>query len=299
MPGAAQTTATAAEPIPARAGVGLKPQHYADILRDQPELGFFEVHAENYMGAGGPPHRYLTAIRERYPLSIHGVGLSLGSHEALDLAHLDRLTALVQRYEPGLVSEHLAWSVHQGQFLNDLLPLAYTRANLQRLVEHVEQVQTALKVQLLIENPATYVCFSSSEMSEAEFLQQLARRSGCGLLLDVNNVFVSASNHAYSASHYLEQFPTELVAELHIAGHSVARDELGDAFLVDSHDQAVIADVWQLLEQALTRTGPLPVLLERDGNIPDWSTLAAEADIADVIIRQHCLNRQRAHVSSI
>lgn len=267
--------------LPNRAGVGLKGEHYQDILDGKPDLGFFEVHAENYMGDGGPPHRYLTAIRERYPLSVHGVGLSIGGAGDLDAAHLERLARVVDRYEPGLVSEHLAWSTHDTGFLNDLLPLPYTEETLARVVEHVDQVQQRLKRQILIENPSTYVVFETSTMGEIEFISELAKRAGCGLLFDVNNVFVSATNHGWSAEAYVDAYPVEQVGEIHLAGHAEDVDDAGAPLLIDAHDREVKDDVWALYARTLRRTGPLPSLIEWDNDVPEWPVLMAEAARAD------------------
>jgi len=279
-------TTAKAESIPARAGIGLKPVHYETILRNLPDIGFFEVHAENYMGAGGPPHRYLAAIRETYPLSVHGVGLSLGGPEAPDETHLERLRAVVAHYQPGLVSEHLAWAGLDGRFANDLLPLPYTRRSLERTLAHVNRAQEVLGRRILIENPATYIRFVDSDIDECSFLRELAQRSGCGLLLDVNNVFVSANNHGFDAPDYLAAFPLDYVEEVHVAGHQATTDASGMELLIDSHDQPVSDPVWQLLAETLARSGPLPVLLERDGNIPAWDELAAEAAVADEFLQQ-------------
>ncbi len=279
------------EAIPARAGVALKPQHYQAILKENPDIGFFEVHAENYMGAGGPPHRYLTAIREQYPLSVHGVGLSLGGENPIDKHHLARLRQVVNRYQPQLVSEHLAWSSHDGKFLNDLLPVAYTRSSLDRLVAHLDQTQEALGRRILLENPATYLRFRQSEMQETEFLANAARRSGCLLLLDINNVYVSAVNHAYSAEKYIDEFPLSQVAQIHIAGHATEIDAEGQPLLIDSHDHEIASSVWRLYEHCLAQTGPLPTLLERDGNIPEWPVLFAEAQIAEMLL-DRCAGHQ-------
>jgi uncharacterized protein (UPF0276 family) len=293
-----QFATTDLELVPARTGIGLKPVHYETILRDKPDIGFFEIHAENYMGAGGPPHRYLAAIREHYPLSVHSVGLSLGGPLAPDEKHLERLSVVVDRYQPGLVSEHLAWSGLDGRFANDLLPLPYTRPSLERTLAHVDRTQTVLGRRVLIENPATYIRCAESDLHECEFLGELAQRSGCGLLLDVNNVYVSSRNHGLSARGYLAAFPLELVDEIHVAGHQPHTDADGSEFLIDSHDQPVSEEVWQLLDETLERAGPLPVLLERDGNIPDWQELAAEASLADSYLQRSAAtpkNRLLAH----
>ncbi len=271
-------------PIPARAGVGLKADHYREILETSPDIGWFEVHPENYMGAGGPPHAYLTQIRERYPLSLHGVGLSIGAERPLDTDHLARLKKLVDRYQPGLVSEHLAWSTHDTTFLNDLLPLPYTEETLARVARHVGQVQDALGRQILIENPSTYVVFDTSTMSETDFLKGVAERSGCGLLLDVNNVFVSATNHGFSPEFYIDTFPVEHVGEIHLGGHAEDEDEAGYPLLIDAHDRAVIDPVWQLYNRALRRCGVTPTLIEWDNDVPEWPVLFSEAQQAEAII---------------
>ncbi|MCC2111320.1 MAG: DUF692 domain-containing protein [Hyphomicrobiales bacterium] len=268
-------------PIPAGAGIGLKPMHYADILSAKPSLGFFEVHAENYMGAGGPPHRYLEAIRAHYPISVHGVGLNIGASGPLDWDHLMRLKAVVDRYEPGLVSEHLAWSSHGEVFYNDLLPLPLTKETLARVAEHVDEVQTVLGRRILIENPSTYVAFASSAIPETEFLTELAACSGCGLLLDVNNAFVSATNHGFDIIDYLDAFPAGKVEEIHLAGHAIDEDEAGRPLLIDAHDRAVADPVWAAYAVGLQRTGPVPTLIERDNDVPALSALLAEAEIAE------------------
>jgi hypothetical protein len=270
--------------VPRRTGVGLKPEHYRDVVEILPDIGWFEVHPENYMGAGGPPHFWLEQVRARYPLSLHGVGLSIGAVGGLSIGHLDRLKALIDRYEPGLFSEHLAWSTHETTFMNDLLPLPYTRETLALVADHVDQVQTHVGRHMLIENPSTYVGFSSSEMTEIEFLVELAKRSGCGLLLDVNNVFVSAVNHGFDPLAYVDAFPADLIGEIHLAGH--AEIDGGDAtvLLVDSHDGAVSDRVWGLYRRLIARTGPLPTLIEWDNDIPSWSELAGQAELAETFM---------------
>jgi uncharacterized protein (UPF0276 family) len=259
------------------AGTGFKHEHLAAILADEIVDGFFEVHAENYMGAGGPPHRMLTAIRQNYPLSLHGVCMSIGGMADLDPQHLARFRDLVLRYEPLLVSEHLAWSSHEGAFYNDLLPLPYTEAVLDRVCEHIDQVQEAIRRPLLLENPSTYVAFASSTMTEGDFIRAVAMRTGCGLLLDINNVFVSAINHGYSAEKYLTDFPVELVGEIHLAGHSEQRDDEDELLLIDSHDRSVADPVWELFRGVTTRIGPRPTLVEWDSDLPEWPVLRAQA----------------------
>ena len=280
--------------IPASAGVGLKPEHYRDILGGSPAIGWFEVHPENYMGAGGPPHHVLEQIRARYPLSLHGVGLSIGGAGPLDSEHLRRLKALVERYEPGLFSEHLAWSTHAGAYLGDLLPLPYTDAALAHVARHVDATQSTVGRRMLIENPSTYVRFAASEMSEIEFLTALARRTGCGLLLDVNNVFVSAANHHYDAAAYVDAFPVEHVGEIHLAGHAEIEDDDGGPLLIDAHDRAVPDEVWRLYERAISRAGPVPTLIEWDSDIPPWPVLFEEALRAERIMADRGTNHARS-----
>jgi uncharacterized protein (UPF0276 family) len=272
------------KPLPARAGVGLKPEHVGNILESRADIGFFEVHAENYMGAGGMPHAQLREIRERYALSVHGVGMSIGGERDIDPEHLARFKAVVGHYQPGLVSEHLAWSTHDDVFYNDLLPLPYTGETLRRVVEHVDAVQSALGRQILIENPSTYVTFVQSDWSEVEFMAQIAARSGCGLLFDVNNVFVSATNHGYSPRDYILAYPLQHVQEIHLAGHAGDHDDHGRPLLIDAHDRPVSGDVWELYRLVLSKTGPLPSLVEWDNDVPQWPVLLAEAHRADAIL---------------
>ncbi|MEN3149898.1 DUF692 domain-containing protein [Neorhizobium sp. IRAMC:178] len=284
---------THATTLPARAGMGLKPEHYEIILASRPDVGFFEVHAENYMGAGGPPHRYLEAITELYPLSLHGVGLSIGAAHALDKAHLKRLRNLIDRYRPQSFSEHLAWSTHETGFLNDLLPLPYTQETLARVIDHVDETQQALGRRLLLENPSTYVLFTDSTIDEIDFLASIAQRTGCGLLLDVNNVMVSAVNHRLDAAIYIDRFPVELVGEIHLAGYDETVDDAGDRLLIDAHGTAVKSDVVALYKHTLTRSGPLPTLIEWDNDVPDFATLHAEAARADAMLAAETLHRSQ------
>ncbi|OCW59371.1 DUF692 domain-containing protein [Hoeflea olei] len=271
-------------PLPPRAGAGLKPGHVDQILADDRPVGFFEVHAENYMGAGGAPHRALTAIRERFPLSVHGVGLSIGSESGIDPTHLERLARVVERYEPAMVSEHLAWSSHETGYFNDLLPVPYTAETLDRVARHVSQVQERLKRRILIENPSTYVLFENSTMAETDFIREIAARSGCGLLLDINNVFVSATNHSFQPLQYLRRFPLELVEEIHLAGHAEDLDDEGEPLLIDAHDRPVAEAVWKLFEIVISQTGPLPTLIEWNNDVPDWPVLRRELSLADAIL---------------
>jgi uncharacterized protein (UPF0276 family) len=276
--------------VPPRAGVGLKPQHYGHVLETRPDIGWFEVHPENYMGAGGPPHHYLERVRENYPLSFHGLGLSIGAAGPLDRRHLARLKALVDRYEPGLFSEHLAWSMHESAYLGDLLPLPYTEETLGYVAAHVEETQNVLGRRMLIENPSTYLRFTQSEMSEIEFLAALVERTGCGLLLDVNNVYVSAVNHDYNAAGYIDAFPMEHVEEIHVAGSAEAQDDLGEVLAIDAHDRSVRDAVWRLYARAISRSGAVPTLIEWDRNIPAWPVFFAEARRAEIIMQDRRTN---------
>ena len=235
-----------ASSLPACVGVGFKPAHFCDILAAPQPVGFFEVHAENYMGTGGPPHAQLGALRERYALSVHGVGLSIGSMRPLDQDHLARLRKLCDRYAAESFSEHLAWSSHDDIYLNDLLPLPYTRETLARVVEHVDEVQTVLGRQMLLENPSTYIRFSESTIAEVEFLAEVSKRTGCGLLLDINNVFVSAKNHGTQPLPYLDSFPLDRVKEIHLGGHHEETDDAGAPLLIDAHGSPVSTAVWVL-----------------------------------------------------
>ncbi|MBV9111607.1 MAG: DUF692 domain-containing protein [Hyphomicrobiales bacterium] len=270
--------------LPLHAGVGFKPEHFAAIDAAPQPIGFFEIHAENYMGAGGPPHAKLKRLHEDYALSIHGVGLSIGSMQALDRDHLARLKSLCDRYEPESFSEHLAWSSHDNVFLNDLLPLPYTEATLARVVQHVDQVQSSLGRRMLLETPSTYLIFEESTIAEADFLREIARRTGCGLLLDVNNVFVSATNHRLDARDYLASFPLDCVGEIHLSGHAVTTDETGATLLIDAHDSPVADPVWALYEKVVERLGRVATLVEWDNDLPDWPVLRREAEAAEVVL---------------
>ena len=233
------------------------------------------------MGAGGPPHRRLEAIRERYPLSLHGVGLSIGSPGPLDQAHLARLARVAERYQPAVVSEHLAWSTHDGAFLNDLLPLPYTEETLARVSEHIDLVQTTLKRTMLLENPSTYVAFAETTMSETDFLRAIVRRTGCGLLLDVSNIFVSATNHGFDPDRYLAEFPLAAVGEIHLAGCADDVDDAGLPLLIDAHNSPVRDAVWRLYAEAIRRLGATPTLIEWDNDVPPWPSLLSEASRAE------------------
>lgn len=271
-------------PIGGLAGTSFKHEHLAAILANGPQRGFFEVHAENYMGAGGPPHRALEAIRRDHPLSLHGVCMSLGGPQPLDKAHLAHFRGLVARYQPAMVSEHLAWSTHETSFFNDLLPLPYTEATLRHVCDHIDQMQEAIRRPILLENPSTYLAFTETTMSETDFIRGVAARTGCGLLLDINNVFVSATNHGFSALDYLADFPLSRVGEIHLAGHDEQADDDGEPLLIDSHDGPVADAVWKLYEIVIRRCGPVPTLIEWDSKIPDWPVLQAEAAAAQAIL---------------
>lgn len=270
--------------IPAKGGIGLKAEHYRSILTGKPEIGFFEIHAENYMGAGGPPHRYLTAIREHYPISLHGVGLSIGGTGPLDKAHLQRLKALNERYEPGLFSEHLAWSSHDTGYLSDLLPLPYTNETLARVCDHIDETQETIGRRMLLENPSSYLTFDESSWAESSFIAEIVRRTGCGLLLDVNNVFVSARNLKSDPLSYLDSYPLRFVEEIHLAGHDSRLDAEGEEVLIDAHGSPVAPDVWALFENVISRIGPKPSLIERDNDVPPLADLLAEAHRAETIM---------------
>lgn len=287
---------TSQNAMPKRAGVGLKAEHYRTIMETSPDIGFFEVHAENYMGAGGPPHRYLSAIRERYPLSLHGVGLSIGADQPLDGDHLARLKQLIDRYSPALFSEHLAWSSHDAGFLNDLLPLPYTNETLSRVVEHVDQVQDTLGRQMLLENPSSYLAFTESTWGETDFIAEIVRRTGCGLLLDINNVHVACTNQDWNPIAYLNGYPLSHVHEIHLAGFAPDADEQGRPLLIDAHDRPVEEIVWGLFAHTIECIGPVPTLIEWDANVPDWPALKAEAERADLIMSDIDRMQQRALV---
>ena len=272
-------------PPPDRAGVGLKSEHYRTVLEARPDLGWFEVHPENYMVEGGPPLRYLEAVRADYPLSLHGVGMSLGSCEPPPLDHLERLKRLVDRFEPFVVSEHLSWSRIGERFLADLLPVPMTLEALDVMAGNVARAQDHLGRRLLIENPSTYLEFGRVEIPETQFLADLVRRTGCGLLLDVNNLYVCANNHGFDPLDWLDAFVLDAVEEIHVAGHAV-NDADGHPIRVDDHGSAVIADVWALYEEVIGRRGAVPTLIERDANLPPFEELLAEAHRADRVARE-------------
>ena len=269
---------------PGLVGIGLRAPHVAEIIATPPPVGWLEVHVENYLG-GGPAPRVLDAIRRAHPLSLHGVGLSLGSAEGLDRRHLERLAGLVRRIEPALVSEHLSWSITGGAYLNHLLPLPYTEESLELVCRHVSQSQEALGRRLLIENPSSYLRFRHSPIPEPEFLGELARRTGCGLLCDVNNVFVTCHNLGQDPAAYLAALPSDAIGEIHLAGHS-SNDVDGRIVLIDDHGSRVAPAVWALYEQAVRRIGPRPTLIEWDTDIPELPVLLEEAARAGRILEQ-------------
>lgn len=256
-------------------------------------MGFFEVHAENYMVDGGPFHHWLGRIRQQYPISLHGVGLSIGGEGPLDREHLRRLATLVDRYEPAAFSEHLAWSSHGDVYLNDLLPLEYDSATLIRVCDHVDQVQNRLKRRLLLENPSTYLSFSASTLTEAQFLREVITRTGCGLLLDVNNAYVSCVNRGADAMAFIEALPLEAVGEIHLAGFSADSDAAGDSLLIDSHGSPVDDAVWDLYRGVIARLGPTPTLIEWDNDVPELDVLLAEAGQAQRILSGRAKPRTR------
>lgn len=281
---------TASRPVPAQAGIGLRSAHHDEFLDRRPAIPWVEVHSENFFADGGRQLQVLDAVRRDYPLSLHGVGLSLGGTDPLDPDHLRRLKRLVQRAEPALVSEHVCWSSADGIFLNDLLPLPCTEAALAHVSRRVGAVQDYLGRQILVENVSSYLQFEGAEMTEWDFLVQVARRAGCGILLDVNNIYVSAMNHGFQAGEYLRAIPPELVGEVHLAGHTVAGD-----ILIDTHSAPVADAVWALYREALRLIGPVPTLIEWDAELPTLDRLLAEAAHADAEAGAVALGRSGAH----
>jgi uncharacterized protein (UPF0276 family) len=271
-------------PLPNRPGVGYKPQHFTDILETPGSVAWLEIHAENYMGDGGRPLAQLRALAGKFPFSVHGVGLSIGGEAPLDTAHLARLKHLVDWLNPAAFSEHLAWSTHDSHFMNDLLPLPYTAETLDRVAGHVSQVQDTIGRQMLLENPSSYLAFAESTLAETEFLALVAQRTGCGLLLDINNVFVSANNQKTDPYAYIDAFALDQVGEFHLGGHHHDQDDQGALLLIDSHSHPVIDPVWALFDYTLKKTGPKPALIEWDDNIPDWPRLESEAARAATLL---------------
>lgn len=272
--------------LPAKAGLCLKPQHYSAILSDQPNVAWFEVHAENYLGAGGVPLHYLQKIRQDYPLSIHGVGLSIGAADGLDANHLRRVANLVKRFQPESFSEHLAWSTHDSQFFNDLLPMPYNRATEDLVCQHIDQIQSLLDRQMLLENPSNYLALEDTVYAEQEFISNVVKRTGCALLLDVNNVYISACNCGYSAQQYIEQLPLHAVGEIHLAGHSVDATVEFEPLLIDAHDREVCDEVWSLFADTIALTGAKPALIEWDTDVPEWAVFMDELHRADRVMQE-------------
>ena len=272
-------------PIPAQAGVGLRAPHYREFLETRPAAGWLEAHPENYFTAGGKPLHFLEQLRTCYPLSLHGVGLSIGSTDLLNIRHLDRLKELIQRFEPALVSEHLSWGSVGGRYHNDLLPLPYTEEALEHMVTRVGQVQDYLDRQILVENVSSYLEYQLSVIPEWEFITELARRAGCGLLLDVNNLYVNACNHGFDPEIFLAAIPVERVQEIHLAGFTVNTFSDGQ-ILIDTHSRPVCEQVWALYRKAVQRFGPVPTLIEWDADLPPLPVLLAEADRADTILQE-------------
>jgi uncharacterized protein (UPF0276 family) len=269
--------------LPARSGVGLRAQHHEIVIRERPDIGWFEAHTENYFADGGAAVASLMRIRERYPVALHGVGLSLGSMDPLDRDHLARIERAVRRFEPVLVSEHLSWSSVNGRFANDLLPLPYTHEARRHVVSRIDQVQDYLGRQILIENVSSYLEFDCSDMSESTFLQEVASAAGCGILLDINNIYVAAQNHALDPYAYLESISPTLVQEIHLAGHQEITLQ-GRPVLIDTHGARVCEPVWQLYRHALQRFGRVPTLIEWDTDIPALEVLQQEAARADAML---------------
>lgn len=276
-------------PVRAAAGIGLKARHAAEILERLPPLAFLEIHAENYFGDGGPPHRWLAALGEHYPLSVHGVGLSLGS-PTLDPDHLEALARVVERTRPALVSEHLAWAQAGGTWMNDLLPIVYTQQSLTRFAANVARVQDRLGRAILVENPSACYGWADSTLSEAQFLAELAARTGCFVLLDVNNLFVSAANTGLDAQAYLDTLPAQAVGQYHLAGHHTRHFDDGTCLRIDDHGSAVTDAVWRLYAQAVRRFGRRPTLIEWDTDIPDLAVLLDQAAQADRIAEDAHVN---------
>ena len=281
--------------LPSVAGTAFKPAHFSALQDETTKPGFIEVHAENYMGDGGLPHAQLTALRADHALSLHGVGLSIGSESRdLDRGHLQRLRKLCDRYQPDSFSEHLAWSSHGGVFLNDLLPLPYTDATLLRVIDHVAQTQQALGRCILLENPATYLQFAASTIPETEFLAEIATRTGCGLLLDVTNVLVACTNRGEDPASYLARFPLHQVGEIHLAGHHDTTDRHGLPLLIDDHGSRIAEETWPLYDSVIARTGPLPTLVEWDNDVPDWDILQAETCKAQAVLDRAASDKKAA-----
>ncbi|WP_455376275.1 MNIO family bufferin maturase [Kaarinaea lacus] len=284
------------KPVPARSGIGLRAQHYQEILETLPDIGWLEVHSENYFGNGGRPLYYLQKISEHYPLSFHGVGMSIGSTDKIDLDHLDKLKKLIHQFQPHFVSEHLSWGSFQGQYFNDLFPMPYTHEALEHMVNQISFVQEYLGRQILIENVSSYLQFECSTIPEWEFLTELAEQSGCGILLDVNNVYVNASNHQFSAEQFIEAIPKNLVNEIHLAGHTVKEYE-NNQILIDTHNQLITEKVWGLYKKAIHRFNKTPTLIEWDTDLPKLEVLLSEANKAEHILESIDYSENYEHIA--
>ena len=272
--------------LPAKPGVGFKSVHFSDLLENPGCVVWLEIHAENYMGSGGRPIAQLKKLREEFPISCHGVGLSIGGDQPLDNDHLNRLKYLVSWLEPSVFSEHLAWSTHEGHYFNDLLPLPYTKKTLETVSNHIHKVQEILQRPMLLENPSNYLEFEESEFSEIDFIREITNTTGCGLLLDINNVYVSSTNRNWDPFGYIDEFPLDKVHEVHLGGHEPEIDEDGNLILVDNHASEVVDPVWEVYKYLIQKTGPLPTLIEWDNNVPEWQILSAEATRANKILER-------------
>jgi uncharacterized protein (UPF0276 family) len=271
--------------LPRRAGLDFKPHHMARIIRSDVDIGFFEVQAEAYLERGGPSHAQLCALRERYALSLHGAELSIGAARPLDREHLRRLRTLNDLYQPEMFSEHLAWSSHDDVSFDDRPPLPYERRTLRRVCDHVDEVQQALGRRILLENPATHILFEESDMSETEFLREVARRTRCGLVLDMSNALVSAARHGQTTKRYLDEFPIESVFEIHLAGHAVDREGDRATLLIDADDRPAPDPAWDLYACVIAQAGARPTLIKWDKDLPSWETLVKEAALAEAVMR--------------
>lgn len=269
--------------LPALAGIGFKPQHYQQIIEQQPDIAWFEIHPENFFSEGGLPHYYLELLCQKYPLSMHGVGMNLGGAGQLNISHLGQLKNLIQRYQPSSVSEHLAWSQYEQYFLNDLLPIPYTKESLEIFINHVNFVQDYLNHELLIENPSIYITPKQADYSETQFLQELVNKTGCGLLLDINNVFVSCFNNQSSPEQYLSEFPMSQVKEIHLAGNSL-KEINGQPVRIDDHGSKVMEEVWALYSSTIKQTGPIATQIEWDTDIPTLDVWLEHANTANNIL---------------
>ena len=272
-----------AQPLPVKAGIGLRPTHFKRVLEERPPVPWFELHSENFFCAGGEPLDVLSHVRREYPVSLHGVGLSLGRADGPDREHLRKLKQLIERFAPAPVSEHLCWGAIGERHLNDLLPLPYTEESLDFLVTQVQAAQEFIGRQLLIENVSSYLSYRHSTIPEWEFIAALAQRSGCGILLDVNNIYVNSVNHGFDAHAYLRAIPPQAVGEIHLAGFT-RKKNLPVELLIDSHSRPVADEVWNLYREALAHTGPLPTLIEWDQDIPELDVLMAEAAKAEGLL---------------